>query len=198
VLNPVISKDFDILKKTNSWACNCGIRHLFFGFDSETVIGDGFTRFANSVSVSLVKQAISLKPILKPKLEPVSVSTNGLRHRPMPVVIWKYSGVCRYISRKFDATRRCWLQWVNVTFDPTSWHRRQFDVWGIRQQLTASCVATLVSPTPTKCVSNGITHKGANVHYFLAPYDSTSAHQRACRTLFHRLLALFHALILML
>jgi len=29
-----------------------GIRHLFFGFDSETVIGDGFTRFENPVSVS--------------------------------------------------------------------------------------------------------------------------------------------------
>jgi len=43
-------------------------RHLFFGFDSETVIGDGFTRFANPVSVSLVKQAVSLKP----KVEPVS------------------------------------------------------------------------------------------------------------------------------
>jgi len=34
------------------------------------MIGDGFTRFANPVSVSLVKQAVSLKP----KLEPVSVS----------------------------------------------------------------------------------------------------------------------------
>jgi len=39
------------------------------------VIGDGFTRFANPVSVSLVKQTVSLKP----KLEPVSDSTNGSR-----------------------------------------------------------------------------------------------------------------------
>ena len=46
---------------------------IFFGFDGETVIGDGFTRFANPVSVSLLKQAVSMKP----KLEPVSVSTNG-------------------------------------------------------------------------------------------------------------------------
>ena len=44
----------------------------FFGFDSETVIGDGFTRFANPVSVLLLKQVVSLKQ----KLEPVSVSTN--------------------------------------------------------------------------------------------------------------------------
>ena len=39
------------------------------------MIGDGFTRFANPVSVSLVKQAVSLKP----KLEPVSVSTKSRR-----------------------------------------------------------------------------------------------------------------------
>ena len=39
------------------------------------MIGDGFTRFANPVSVLLVKQAVSLKP----KLEPVSDSTNGSR-----------------------------------------------------------------------------------------------------------------------
>ena len=36
------------------------------------MIGDGFARFANPVSVSLVKQAVSPKP----KLGPVSVSTN--------------------------------------------------------------------------------------------------------------------------
>ena len=39
------------------------------------MIGDDFTRFANPISVSFVKQAVSLKP----KLEPVSVSTNGSR-----------------------------------------------------------------------------------------------------------------------
>ena len=39
------------------------------------MIGDGFTRFENPVSVSLVKQGVSLKP----KLEAVSVSTNGSR-----------------------------------------------------------------------------------------------------------------------
>jgi len=49
---------------------------FFFGFDSKTVIGDGFTTFANPVSVSLVKQAVSVNP----KLEKVSVSTN--RSRP--------------------------------------------------------------------------------------------------------------------
>jgi len=51
---------------------------IFFGFDGETVIGDGFTTFANPVSVSLVKQAVSLK------LEPVSVSTNGSRPKQVP------------------------------------------------------------------------------------------------------------------
>jgi len=53
----VISKDFDIIKKPISghkWN-----PPSFFGFDSETVIGDGFTRFANPVSVSLVKPAVS-------------------------------------------------------------------------------------------------------------------------------------------
>jgi len=63
----------NVTNVTNSVYIHTGIRHLFFGFDSETVIGDGFTKFANTVSVSLVKQAVSLKP----KLEPVSVSTNG-------------------------------------------------------------------------------------------------------------------------
>jgi len=69
----VISKDFDILKKkqipghVTKWN-----RPSFFGFDSKTVIGDGFTRFMNLVSVSLVKQAVSPKP----KLKLVSVSTN--------------------------------------------------------------------------------------------------------------------------
>ena len=71
----MISKDFDILKKQTPGHVISGIRHLFFGFDSETVIGDDFTRFANPISVSFVKQAVSLKP----KLEPVSVSTNGSR-----------------------------------------------------------------------------------------------------------------------
>ena len=46
------------------------------------MIEDGFTRFANPVSVSLVKQAVSLKP----KLEPVSDSTNGSRFKIYHVV----------------------------------------------------------------------------------------------------------------
>jgi len=62
-------------KKTNPGHVTKWNPPSFFGFDSETVIGDGFTRFANPVSVSLVKQVVSLKP----KLEPVSESTNGSR-----------------------------------------------------------------------------------------------------------------------
>ena len=71
----MISKDFDILKKNKIPGHVTKWNPPFFGFDSETVIGDGFTRFANPVSVSFVKQAVSLKP----KLEPISVSTNGSR-----------------------------------------------------------------------------------------------------------------------
>jgi len=65
----VISKDFDILKKkqipghVTKWNLPS-----FFGFDSETVIWDGFTRFANPVSVLLVKQALSQKSKLEPVL----------------------------------------------------------------------------------------------------------------------------------
>jgi len=66
----IISKKKQIPEHVTKWN-----PPSFFGFDSETVIGDGFTRFANPVSVSLVKQAVSLKL----KLEPVSVSTNGSR-----------------------------------------------------------------------------------------------------------------------
>jgi len=72
----VISKDFDILKNkqipghVTKWN-----PPSFLGFDSKTMIGDGFTRFAISVLASLVKQAVSLKP----KLKPISVSTNGSR-----------------------------------------------------------------------------------------------------------------------
>ena len=67
---------------------------IFFGFDSETVIGHSFTRFANPVSVSLVKQAVSLKP----KLEPVSVSSKGSR---------PYCVNCRVRTGCFIAAQYC-------------------------------------------------------------------------------------------